>query len=395
MSGALSLVCGDCGQQLKSADEAQAHAESTGHVNFSESTEAVLQLVCKECGKPCRSKTEQEMHTQRNPTHTEFVDKTSEQGQLSYAKGEADLLKAAEDSLDAEVEKVRATEQINKELLTQLNDMGFPENRAERALYFSGNENLEKAIAWLETHADDMDLDEVLMVPKDSGKPKMSKEEQKAMLEGRVQDMRKKAVKENRELERAQEINRIASMKELNDARTKQKEQEEIIAVERVKREKEKDALARAKVKAELEKDKMNRMAARGLKPEATQEKPKVVDPHKAKKIALGTKLRDVIAATRNDTASPNPGTKAIETANKYVENMVKNPTEEKFRSINAENAAFQRIIATRTGGMAMMEALGFETADGKLSMPAPLDTAWLEAASAELQLAAKRGPFY
>ena len=27
--------------QLKSADEAQAHAESTGHVNFSESAEAV------------------------------------------------------------------------------------------------------------------------------------------------------------------------------------------------------------------------------------------------------------------------------------------------------------------------------------------------------------------
>jgi len=26
------------------------------------------------------------MHTQRNPGHTEFVDKTSEQGALSYAK---------------------------------------------------------------------------------------------------------------------------------------------------------------------------------------------------------------------------------------------------------------------------------------------------------------------
>ena len=31
-----------------------------------------------------------------------------------------------------------------------------------------------------------MDLDEVLMVPKDSKKPKMSHEEQKAMLDGRV-----------------------------------------------------------------------------------------------------------------------------------------------------------------------------------------------------------------
>ena len=42
---ALSLVCGQCGVQLKSVKEAQEHGELTGHSQFEESTEAVsLQL---------------------------------------------------------------------------------------------------------------------------------------------------------------------------------------------------------------------------------------------------------------------------------------------------------------------------------------------------------------
>jgi len=53
----LSLRCGDCGAQLRSVEEAQAHAEATNHANFVESTEAVLNLVCSDCGKPCRSQT--------------------------------------------------------------------------------------------------------------------------------------------------------------------------------------------------------------------------------------------------------------------------------------------------------------------------------------------------
>ena len=41
MATALSLVCGDCGAQLRSAEEAQDHADVTGHANFAESTEPV------------------------------------------------------------------------------------------------------------------------------------------------------------------------------------------------------------------------------------------------------------------------------------------------------------------------------------------------------------------
>ena len=38
---ALSLVCGQCGLQLKSVKEAQEHGELSGHTQFEESTEPV------------------------------------------------------------------------------------------------------------------------------------------------------------------------------------------------------------------------------------------------------------------------------------------------------------------------------------------------------------------
>jgi len=38
---ALSLVCGQCGLQLKSVKEAQEHGEMSGHTQFEESTEPV------------------------------------------------------------------------------------------------------------------------------------------------------------------------------------------------------------------------------------------------------------------------------------------------------------------------------------------------------------------
>ncbi|CAK9136541.1 unnamed protein product [Ilex paraguariensis] len=73
----VSLKCGDCGTLLKSVEEAQEHADLTTHINFMESTEAVLNLVCVACGKPCRSKIESDLHTKRTG-HTEFMDKTAE-----------------------------------------------------------------------------------------------------------------------------------------------------------------------------------------------------------------------------------------------------------------------------------------------------------------------------
>ena len=45
---AQSLVCNDCGLQLKSVKEATDHNEATGHANFAESEEKVRTHVMKQ-----------------------------------------------------------------------------------------------------------------------------------------------------------------------------------------------------------------------------------------------------------------------------------------------------------------------------------------------------------
>ncbi|KAL0287539.1 UNVERIFIED_CONTAM: hypothetical protein Scaly_2760600 [Sesamum calycinum] len=142
----VSLKCGDCGTLLKSVEEAQEHAELTKHANFVESTEAVLNLVCSSCGKPCRSKTESDLHTKRTG-HTEFVDKTSEAAKpisLEAPKPEKDLEmeEAGGDSSSQQEEMI--VPEVNQQLLSELEEMGFPKERATRALHFSGDESNPK-----------------------------------------------------------------------------------------------------------------------------------------------------------------------------------------------------------------------------------------------------------
>ena len=53
---ALSLVCGQCGLQLKSVKEAQEHGELSGHTQFEESTEPVS-IAVQRLASPCMHRT--------------------------------------------------------------------------------------------------------------------------------------------------------------------------------------------------------------------------------------------------------------------------------------------------------------------------------------------------
>jgi hypothetical protein len=207
----LSLRCGDCGVLLRSVEEAQAHAEATNHANFSESTEAVLNLVCAACGKPCRSQTEVDLHTKRTG-HTEFTDKTMEAAKPIDL--EAAPPKPAGEAMDvdasasAEPQEMVAPE-VNKEMLADLEAMGFTTARATRALHFSGNSTIEGAINWLSEHQEDPDIDEPLLVPAntitEANKPSLSPEEMKIKAQELRERARKKKEEEERRMERERE----------------------------------------------------------------------------------------------------------------------------------------------------------------------------------------------
>ncbi|KDO44900.1 hypothetical protein CISIN_1g0151222mg, partial [Citrus sinensis] len=161
----VSLKCGDCGALLRSVQEAQEHAELTSHSNFSESTEAVLNLVCATCGKPCRSKTETDLHRKRTG-HTDFVDKTSEAAKpisLEVPKATADSEEAIDVDMSGSQPEEMVEPEVDKELLKELEAMGFPVARATRALHYSGNANVEAAVNWVVEHENDPDIDEMPM----------------------------------------------------------------------------------------------------------------------------------------------------------------------------------------------------------------------------------------
>ncbi|KAI1003068.1 Ubiquitin carboxyl-terminal hydrolase 14 [Podosphaera aphanis] len=56
----------------------------------------------------------------------------------------------------------------NMEAMQQLEGMGFPRNRCEKALFISGNSDANIAMEWLFAHMDDPDIDAPLQIPNNS-----------------------------------------------------------------------------------------------------------------------------------------------------------------------------------------------------------------------------------
>ena len=56
-----------------------------------------------------------------------------------------------------------------------------------------------------------------------------------------------------------------------------------------------------------------------------------------------------------------------FKTMSVYTGNVLKDPSDPKFQSINLENAAFQKRVGKIQGGKVVLQGFGFEEEDGKL----------------------------
>ncbi|BAF08826.1 uncharacterized protein [Oryza sativa Japonica Group] len=408
----LSLRCGDCGVLLRSVEEAQAHAEATNHANFSESTEAVLNLVCAACGKPCRSQTEVDLHTKRTG-HTEFTDKTMEAAKPIDL--EAAPPKPAGEAMDvdasasAEPQEMVAPE-VNKEMLADLEAMGFTTARATRALHFSGNSTIEGAINWLSEHQEDPDIDEPLLVPAntitEANKPSLSPEEMKIKAQELRERARKKKEEEERRMEREREKERIRIGKELLEAKRIEEDNERKRMIELRRLEKEEEKRAREKIRQKLEEDKAERRRKLGLPPEdPAAPKPSAPPPVEEKKRALpvrpatkAERMRDCLRNLKQQNKDDDAKVKrAFQTLLTYIGNVAKNPDEEKFRKIRLTNATFQERVGNLHGGIEFLQLCGFEKLEGNEFLflaRDKVDKAVLNTAGAELN-SAITNPFF
>ncbi|WVZ75324.1 hypothetical protein U9M48_023391 [Paspalum notatum var. saurae] len=438
----LSLRCGDCGAQLRSVEEAQAHAEATNHANFVESSDAVLNLVCSDCGKPCRSQTEVDLHTKRTG-HTEFADKTAEAAKPIDL--EAPLKPAAEDAMDVDAaasasasgeQQEMVVPEVNKEMLADLEGMGFTLARATRALHFSGNSTIEGAINWLSEHQEDADIDEMPLVPANSkteaDKPSLTPEEMKIKAQELRERARKKKEEEERRMEREREKERIRIGKELLEAKRIEEQNERKRMIELRRLEKEEEKRAREKIRQKLEEDKAERRRKLGLPPEdPAAAKPSAPTPVEEKKVMIlltinfaaelvksskllrgnitlsalpirpatkAERMRDCLRNLKQQNKEDDAKVKrAFQTLLTYIGNVAKNPDEEKFRKIRLTNATFQERVGSLNGGIEFLELCGFEKLEGNEFLflaREKVDKAILNTAGAELN-SAITNPFF
>lgn len=375
----VSLKCGDCGALLKSVQEAQEHAELTSHSNFSESTEAVLNLVCSTCGKPCRSKTETDLHTKRTG-HTDFVDKTSEAAKpisLEVPKATADSGEAMDVDASGSQPEEMVEPEVDKELLKELEAMGFPVARATRALHYSGNASVEAAVNWVVDHENDPDIDEMPMVPVSSAgeasKPSLTPEEIKLKAQELRERARKKKEEEERRMEREREKERIRIGKELLEAKRIEEENERKRILALRKAEKEEEKRAREKIRQKLEEDKAERRRRLGLAPEdpatpkssapVVEEKKSMLPVRPATKVE---QMRECLRSLKQNHKDDDAKVKrAFQTLLTYIGNVAKNPNEEKFRKIRLSNQTFQDRVGALKGGLEFLELCGFEKIEG------------------------------
>jgi hypothetical protein len=254
---AKSLVCNECGLQMRSAQAATSHAMSTGHTDFAESVEAVREIVCATCGKPCQSDVEVEQH-KRATGHSDFKDNTKhDAGPVEMSLG------GATDDTPPSTGEKEGSRKINGSIFTQVCEFGFSAARVKHAL-LAGCTTVESAVSWLTApdKMDDASLDvEPDNVEIDNTPPKapMTEAERLQKVEEMKQRLHEKKLQkaaEDQAAAIAKDKERIANQKALAESRVLAEEHKRKLAYEQMKREKEADRKAKEKILIELAVDK-------------------------------------------------------------------------------------------------------------------------------------------
>lgn len=175
---------------------------------------------------------------------------------------------AETDGKEEEKEKEMVAPQVSATLLKELMEMGFGENRCVRALHFTDGAGVEAAVQWIVEHGEDVDVDEELLVPR--APPKLTPEEAKQKAEELLRRGKEKREREEKELEKLREKERVRFGKEMAAARKLEEEEEIKRNLKERLRQKKEDAKAKEKIKMKLEEDRIARRLARGLPAEYT-----------------------------------------------------------------------------------------------------------------------------
>lgn len=156
-------------------------------------------------------------------------------------------------------------------------------------------------------------------------------------------------MKEENEAARRKADKELAAAKRLAD------EQEFTRAIELQKAQKAELAREKARMREILERDKRERFggsaAAAGAAAKQPEKTPKEQVEHGIKTVkTLYTEIRQ-----------PGVAKTCLKTAATFMKNVLKDPSNEKFRKINLDNEAVQKRLGKVNGGLAIMRGVGFK----------------------------------
>lgn len=313
------------------------------------------------------------------------------------------------------------TAKLDKEVLQTLTEsMGFPLVRAQKGLLYGNGGTLEGAVEWIMQHQEDDDIDDPIPATPSGGKAMSYKcnecgrilsnmanlelhanktghsdfeesteqvmpltAEEKAKKIEEIKALLKAKRSEREEAEKVDEIEREKQRRLMGKEMTKTREQLEIEErkrdVMRRKREKDEAKRERERIRAELAKDKAERLANKGklpsklgvegYNPDAIQydvhvggggEEEHAHHDHHKKMHASTAKIDDYIQKVSAYRAGGDGG-KCLKILLAYVGNVVDNPEEEKFKTINMENKAFKQKVKPFIGAKHLLLAVGFK----------------------------------
>ena len=254
---------------------------------------------------------------------------------------------------EPKIEKKSILDFIKPEVAQQLQDMGFSKNVSEKACLFTQS-NLEAAVEWISAHQNDPDFEEPaqIEVSSEPQKPKMSKEEAAIKAKELQEKMRKIHEEKQKEIDREHERLRIQNAKEMAKAREAEKERQAKLFVEqKKKREKEEDE-HRRQVLEEIERDKAERMGKKYVPPEQKQ---KVYTKEENVQYFIKT-----IKTVYNPFRAADTLKNCFKTLKIILANIIKNPNEDKFKTIKLSNPNVHERIGKISIALKLLEELGF-----------------------------------
>ena len=283
----------------------------------------------------------------------------SEQNQIPQNNSPQDNNQQPNDKPQEEpkVEKKSILDFINPAVAQQLQEMGFSKNVSEKACLFSQS-NIEAAVAWIEQHQSDPDFEEPAQIEVSAEKPKpqMSKEEAAIKAKELQEKMRKMHEEKQKEMDREHERIRIQNAKEMAKAREAEKERQAKLFVELKKKREKEEAEHRRQVLEEIERDKAERMGKKYIPPEQKQ---KVYTKEENIQYFIKT-----IKTVYNPFRAAETLKNCFKTLKIILSNILKNPNEDKFKTIKLSNPNVHERIGKISIALKLLEELGFIHSD-------------------------------